>query len=87
MLTTPQDTPMAEEPNDDVPMVSTPDSSCFSEIGYRDGTLVVTFRDSGESYAYYDVPSTVWDALCAADSMGGYYNADIKGQYDCEKLG
>lgn len=72
----------------DVSMMETPDSTCFSEVGYDYGeeTLVVTFRDSGSTYAYYDVPESVWDDLCSASSMGGFYNSDIKGQYHCEKI-
>ena len=87
MPKTSRGTPINENFDDDVPMTSTPNSSCFSKIGYRDGTLVVTFRESGASYAYYDVPSSVWDDFCNADSMGGFYNSDIKGRYYCEKLG
>jgi len=71
-----------------VDLIDTPDSSCFSEIGYdeRNEVLVVVFRDSGAMYAYKDVPDSVWDDLFFASSMGGYYNENIKGQYDCEKI-
>ena len=69
-------------------VVDTPESDCFSEIAYnsRRHVLIVTFRDSIASYAYYAVPNSVWDDLRAADSKGGYYNSEIKGYYDCEKL-
>ena len=69
-------------------VVETPSSDCFSEIAYnsRRHILVVTFRDSGATYAYYDVPASVWSELRDAYSKGGYYNSDIKGHYDCEKL-
>ncbi len=67
-------------------MVSTPDSSCFSEVGYADGSLFVTFRENGYSYEYKGVPQKVYDALWAADSMGGYYNTEIKGYYECHRL-
>ncbi len=74
---------------DRVDMIDTPDSTCFSRIGYDsyNEVLVVTFRDSGATYAYYDVPDDVWGTLESARSMGGYYNSDIKGNYYCEKLG
>lgn len=88
--TTSKGTPINDSFNwSSVSMQSTPESSCFSEIGYdsRHEVLVVTFRDSGASYAYYDVPDYVWDDLESAKSKGGYYNSDIKGYYDCEKLG
>ena len=71
-----------------VSMEDTPESSCFSAIGYdkTHEVLVVTFRDSGASYAYYGLPSGVWNELHNAKSKGGYYNSDIKGNYACEKL-
>lgn len=72
---------------DSVKMQSTPNSTCFSEIGYYDGDLFVVFRDSGAEYVYRDVPKYVWNELNDADSMGRYYNSNIKGNYDCEKLG
>lgn len=73
---------------DSVSMESTPNSDCFSAIGYKtfQKILVVTFRDSGASYIYKDVPYSVWSDLKGADSMGGYYNKYIKGKYECEKL-
>ena len=72
---------------DDVAMTATPNSSCFSEIGYSDAheTLVVRFRDSGKRYCYFDVPAAVWATFRAADSLGRYYNTKIKGYYPCEK--
>lgn len=67
-------------------MIPTPDSTCFSEVGYADGSLFVTFRDNGYSYEYKNVPQSVYDALWDADSMGGYYNKEIKGYYECHRL-
>lgn len=73
---------------DELPMQDTPNSSCFSQVGYPPGqeVLYVTFRDSGATYAYYDVPESVWDEFWSASSMGRYYNQEIKGAYDCEKI-
>jgi hypothetical protein len=89
MPTTSAGTPINEDFHPDVEMIDTPDSTCFSSIGWdaSTGTLVVTFRDSGASYAYDEIPRSVWDGLRNADSMGGYYNKNIKGHYDCVKLG
>ncbi|MBO7670396.1 MAG: KTSC domain-containing protein [Oscillospiraceae bacterium] len=69
-------------------MHDTPDSTCFSSIGYDSstGTLMVVFRDSGAKYAYGEVPKTVYNELRDAESMGGYYNKNIKGKYDCTKV-
>lgn len=64
------------------------DSTCFDEIGYNyyDGTLYVRFLDSQKEYLYLYVPEEVFDELYASDSPGSYYNKEIKGQYDCERL-
>ncbi len=73
---------------DDVAMTATPDSSCFSEIGYSEAfeTLVVTFRDSGKTYCYTNFSAADWAAFQAADSLGRYFNASIKGKFPCEKV-
>ncbi len=72
---------------DDVAMTATPNSSCFSEIGYSAAheTLVVRFRGSGQRYSYSGVTASVWEAFRSADSLGRYYNTKIKGFYACEK--
>lgn len=68
----------------DVSMQDTPDSTCFSEIGYDSPTqiLVVRFRDSGSVYEYFDVRKSVWLSFRGADSLGEYYNEHIKGSYE-----
>lgn len=68
--------------------IDTPDSTCFSSIAYDSwhDVLGVEFRDSGAQYVYYDVEGWVWDELRDAYSMGGYYNSEIKGNYDCERI-
>jgi hypothetical protein len=48
--------------------------------------LVVEFRDSGAVYAYAGVSAETYDALRTADSLGSYYNRQIKGQYDCQRI-
>lgn len=75
------------EPDPDDYLESTPESTCFSAVGYDwdNEVLYVQFRDSGSIYAY-DAPSSVYDELTAADSMGGYYNACIKGQYTSSRI-
>lgn len=72
----------------DFDWVSTDDSTCFSAIGYdyAEERLAVTFRDSGKTYIYHDVPESVWDDLYSAKSRGGFYNSDIKGKYTSERI-
>lgn len=69
-------------------MVDTPNSTCFLSIGYDEDTetLFVQFRDSGSVYAYDDVPQSIYEELNEADSMGGYYNEYIKGNYTAHRL-
>lgn len=72
----------------DVALSDTPGSSCFSQVGY-DGDhecLVVTFRDSGQTYAYFGFPQSEWQSFSAASSLGSYYNSYIKGSYEGERL-
>ena len=72
----------------DVEMTETPNSSCFSAVGYSEPfeTLVLTFRDSGKTYLYYNVSASVWAAFRSADSLGRYFNTKIKGVYTSEKV-
>lgn len=66
---------------------NTPDSTCFSRVGYdsRNNVLIVVFRDSGAEYHYYDVPEDVWESFYDSASLGKYFNANIKGYYEYEK--
>ena len=70
-------------------MQDTPNSSCFSEVGYCEDEeiLVVTFRDSGKTYLYLDVPEWEWYSFISSSSLGGYYNSDIKPFYSCYRWG
>lgn len=64
------------------------DSSCFESVGYSEfgEALVVRFLDSGSVYVYYDVPYSEYEELIYSDSIGGYYNNNIKGNYNCEQI-
>lgn len=71
-----------------VTLNETPDSSCFSAVGYdsTEKVLFVQFRESGAIYSYDDVPSLVYSDLMHSESMGGYYNGYIKGHYTAHRL-
>lgn len=71
-----------------VALNETPDSSCFSAVGYdsTEKVLFVQFRESGTIYSYDDVPSLVYSDLMHSESMGGYYNGYIKGHYTAHRL-
>ena len=66
---------------------NTPESTCFSRVGYdsRNNVLIVVFRDSGAEYHYYDVPEDVWESFYDSESLGKYFNREIKGNYEYEK--
>lgn len=70
-------------------MEETPQSSCFSEIGYdaKNEVLHVVFRTSGIEYVYYDFTQSDWKSFYNADSLGKYFNANIKGYFDYKKIG
>ncbi|MBQ9459389.1 MAG: KTSC domain-containing protein [Oscillospiraceae bacterium] len=65
-------------------------SSAVSEAAYAPWpyeALGVRFVSSpGRTYVYYGVPYSVYDELIHADSVGRYFNAEIKGKYDFEKF-
>lgn len=44
-------------------------------------TLTATFRVSGRTYVYEDVPQEVYDALIFSDSMGTYFNTHIRDHF------
>lgn len=71
------------------PWFETPESTAISSISYwlNQETLYVTFRNSGDEYAYYGVPVDVWKEFCDACSKGSYLNDYIKGFYDYERIG
>lgn len=61
------------------------DSSNLESIGYEDETLQIQFLN-GTTYQYFDVPAQVFDELKAADSVGKYLAAHVKGTYRYSKV-
>ncbi|HEY3281673.1 MAG TPA: KTSC domain-containing protein [Armatimonadota bacterium] len=59
------------------------ESSMLASAGYdRDSqTLEVEFL-RGAVYQYYEVPEEVFKKLVEADSVGSYFNACIRNNYD-----
>lgn len=58
------------------------DSSVIVTVGYDDsaGILEVVFR-TGRTYRYFRVPEKAYDELLHADSVGGYFNREIRPRY------
>ena len=69
-----------------IPML-TVDSSFIDSIGYSPRYKVLLIAMNGKDlYAYYNVNSSVFYNLSAADSPGSYFNEHIKSQYEYQKL-
>ena len=62
-------------------------SSAIVSAGYdsKSKTLEIEFP-SGHVYQYFDVPASVYKALMNADSLGQFFNAEIKDWYSCVQV-
>lgn len=62
-------------------------SSNLAEVGYYLDleTLEVQFK-SGGIYQYFNVPAFMYERLMSADSLGRFFNAEIKGHYPEAKV-
>ena len=57
-------------------------SSVLVSVGYDDHSRVLeTELTSGKIYQYLDVPESVFLALTSADSLGTYYNKNVRNNY------
>lgn len=77
-----------ENANDDNFMQDTPNSSCFSQVGYDtdEERLIVEFRETKAVYEYTGFSAADWDAFISADSLGTYFNKYIKGNYTFSRV-
>ncbi len=63
------------------------DSSMANAVGYDEENQVLQIEfASGAIYQYSGVEPEVWEELHDTDSIGKYYNAEIKGNYDCDRI-
>lgn len=59
------------------------DSSAVASVGYdRKRHVLEVEVEGGEVYQYLDVPAREYFALVSADSVGRYYNQQIKANYE-----
>jgi hypothetical protein len=58
-------------------------SAALKSVSYDEAqhVLIATFRDSGRTYVYEDVPQELYDALLFADSIGAFFNAHIRDNF------
>ncbi|MFN6485882.1 MULTISPECIES: KTSC domain-containing protein [unclassified Nostoc] len=75
--------PFEEEPIVMLPVVS----SMAMAVGYdhKEQILQVEFQ-SGAVYQYLGVDEDTWEDLHSSDSIGSFFNQEIKGRYDCDRL-
>ena len=59
-------------------------SSNIKEIGYDEATqqMEIEFKQ-GKVYTFCGIPPNVYESLFNASSVGGYFNAHVRGKYDC----
>jgi hypothetical protein len=62
-------------------------SSNLLSVGYDSAseTLEIEFKKTGV-YQYLNVPHFMWERLMMADSLGKFFNAEIKNAYPCVKV-
>ncbi len=67
--------------------MTSPYSSLIKFLRYneRSELLFVTFHND-QSYCYFNVGADVWMDFAYDDSVGEYYNRNIKGHYSSKKL-
>lgn len=69
-----------------------PDSSAIDLVAYDDADerLLIRFKKSNDVYVYDEVPDFEYDAMLVGDghfgSVGRYYQAEIMGTYNSEKV-
>ena len=63
-------------------------STLIAEVGYDPDymKLLLRFRSNGALYSYDDIPESVYDGLMSAESIGSYFNSNIRNSYEYEKL-
>ncbi len=62
-------------------------SSMAAKVGYDCEREILQIEfNSGLVYQYADVEPETWECLQSADSIGRFYNEEIKGNYSHEKL-
>lgn len=65
----------------------TVESSNLRSVEYDEFLLVLEIEfKSGAVYRYYGVPSEVHDEIINAESVGKYFNANVKSKYNFLKV-
>lgn len=58
-------------------------SLAIEAVAYDEGAhrLSATYRLSGETVVYEDVPQEIYDSLIFAESVGAYFRENIEGRF------
>jgi hypothetical protein len=75
-------------PCEEQPIAMLPVSSSMAiAVGYdhNEQILQVEFQ-SGSVYQYLGVDEDTWEDLHSSDSVGSFFNQQIKGRFDCDRL-
>jgi KTSC domain len=75
-------------PCEEEPIAMLPVSSSMAiAVGYdrNEQILQVEFQN-GSVYQYLGVDKDTWEDLHTSDSVGSFYNQEIKGRFDCDRL-
>jgi hypothetical protein len=71
-----------------MPRMHEVESTSIEAIGYDQQAqeLYVRFRESGRTYAYWEVEEKVFEEFLGAASKGNYFNREIKGAYSYDQV-
>jgi hypothetical protein len=62
-------------------------STMAAQVGYDEDREILQIEfNSGAVYQYSDVEPELWEDLQATDSIGSFYNQEIKGYYPSTKI-
>lgn len=65
----------------------TKDSSVIKAVAWdsEDNTLVIQFN-SNTVWAYYNISQEIYQTLIASESMGNFFNKNIRNFFDSQKI-
>ena len=63
-------------------------STAIRSVSYDEAAhaLRTTFRTSGRTYVYEEVPQELYDALIFSDSLGAFFNAHIRDRFPFQEI-
>jgi hypothetical protein len=65
--------------------IETPESSNIAKFSYHNDTLTVVFKNGGK-YAYFGVPSSIFEGMKGSESKGKFINSEVKGKFEVQKV-